>query len=307
LLGAGAAWLVGRAWGGEAWWPAALTTLGAAWLGSALLARHLARPLVELAELAEAYGAGQFARRAPERPWRRGDEAAALAASMHAMAARLEAQREAERELLASVSHELRTPLGHLRVLVELAEARGLDSALVRDLELELSEIDALVGELLARSRLEQLERRAGELPPVELGELTRRALERAPLDGAMLEPLPPEPSWVRGDATLLLRALANLLDNAARHGGGVRAVRVRRDGPDVVVEVDDHGPGGGGAPALEDRRPHLGLGLALVERIARVHGGRSTLTRDVAGWGGGAGARASLAIPADADSPARA
>jgi signal transduction histidine kinase len=260
---------------------------------------------VELADLAEAYGAGQFDRRAPERPWRRGDEASALAASMHAMAARLEAQREAERELLASVSHELRTPLGHLRVLVELAEARGLDPALVHDLELELSEIDALVGELLARSRLEQLERRAGALPRVELGELTRRALERAPLDGAQLEPLPAEPSWVRGDATLLLRALANLLDNAARHGGGVRAVRVRRDGPDVVVEIDDHGRAPGAASTPEDRRPHLGLGLALVERIARVHGGRSTLTRDAAGSSPRAGARASLAIPADADRPA--
>lgn len=259
---------------------------------------------MELADLAEAYGAGQFDRRAPERPWRRGDEASALAASMHAMAARLEAQREAERELLASVSHELRTPLGHLRVLVELAEARGLEPTLVQDLEVELSEIDALVGELLARSRLEQLERRAGELPRVELGELTRRALERAPLDGALLEPLPAESAWVRGDATLLLRALANLLDNATRHGGGVRAVRVRREGTYVIVEVDDHGAAAEARPP-EDRRPHLGLGLALVERIARVHGGRSSLTR--AGAGAGHGARASLSIPAEADPPARA
>ena len=129
--------------------------------------------------------------------------------------------------------------------------------------------------------------------------------LEHAGVDAARLEV--DGDALIDADATLIRRAIANLLDNARIHGGGVVAVRVvRRDG-DVVVEVDDAGPG-----VAPDDRPRvfepfaraglggtLGLGLALVRRIAAAHGGRAWIADRP---GGGARVGFSLAsTPADA------
>ncbi len=82
-------------------------------------------------------------------------------------------------------------------------------------------------------------------------------------------------------DPTLVRRAIANLIDNARVHGGGAVAVKIERRAQQIAIEVDDAGPG-----VPKDRRADafrafvpssgggLGLGLALVSRIAVAHGG---------------------------------
>ncbi len=158
------------------------------------------------------------------------------------MAARIERQLADQRELLAAVSHELRTPLARIRLLTEMArEGNGPSACVLDDLDREVMEIDALVGDLLASSRLDFAALTVTRLDPAEAA---IRALERAGLDPTLLEVDEGTPAF-QADATLLARALANLLENARAHAGGAERLRVRPGGQrSVAFEVEDRGPG---------------------------------------------------------------
>jgi two-component system, OmpR family, sensor kinase len=257
----------------------ALTCVGI-WLGSGLIARRLARPHAKLAQVAQDIGAGRLQSRA-RLGRRQPREVGALADAINEMAERIERQISDQRQLLAMVSHELRGPLQHMRVLIELAREEASLPQLA-DLEREILEIDRLVGELLATSRLDF----AAMAPrSLDAAELAGEALQRAGHPQSMLA-LEGEVAPLRGDATLLARAVANLVDNADRHGGGLQRLRVRGERDRVAFEAED---AGAGLPAGEEADLFLpfrrgsdaaaagtGLGLALVKRIAEAHGGEA-------------------------------
>jgi two-component system, OmpR family, sensor kinase len=244
------------------------------WAISGRIAWKLAWPLEELTRVARDLGEGRLQSRFDVR-FARG-EVRSLAEVMNGMAERIERQLKDQRELLAAVSHELRTPLARIRLLLELG--RGGDTSVLDQLEHEVLEMDALVGELLASARLDFT---AMARVPLDAGDLGARALERAALPTALLE-VEDAPVSLEGDPTLLQRALSNLLENARVHGGGVTRLRV--DVPNGVVRfsVEDAGPGLPGDGGERAFRPFqrgetsdgLGLGLELVRRIAEAHGG---------------------------------
>lgn len=271
--------LDGRRPRGNAGIAAVFVALVVLWALSGLLARKLSRPMVELARVAEAIGSGKLDTRMPIH--RGPTEVSIVGQAINEMAARIERQLADQRELLATVSHELRTPLSRIRLLVELAREGVEAPKKLDEIDGEVVAIDELVGELLASSRIDFSALTTTSLSAREMAE---RALTRANKPVSLLVDRA-EGARFRGDATLVARALANLLANAERHGGGATALSVELREGKVAFVVED---GGAGIPAGDEERVFepfyrrhtggdqgsLGLGLALVRRIARAHGG---------------------------------
>lgn len=217
-------------------------------------------------------------------------------------AAQLEASRERfKADLLAGVSHDLRTPLATIVFTLQSLQKFAADhDAEARAELLDLAESEArrlsdLVETLLSASRIE-----AGQTPvrlePVSVSEFVAAALadagvEAAPdIDAAL--PL------VSADPALAIRALANVLANAAKYAGGSPiSVSARLADHHVHVDVADRGPGLGDNPErlfekfvrgvdADGRAPGLGLGLALARTFMESQGGA---LRAVNREGGGA------------------
>ena len=214
------------------------------------------------------------------------DELSRLAASFNTMLAALETSTRAQQQLVGDASHELRTPLTSLRTNVEvLAGGRELPAEererLLRDVVEQLDEMTTLVAELseLARGELEP-----GEAEDVRLDLLAADAVERTRRNRPNVQIRADlEESVVNGVPASIERAVANLLDNAAKWSPPDGEVEVTvRDGE---VAVRDHGPGIDEAdlPYIFDRfyrassargMPGSGLGLAIVRQVAESHGG---------------------------------
>jgi signal transduction histidine kinase len=259
------------------------------WGGTWMLARRVTRPLADLSRVTDEIGSGKLTSRV-RLGTERMDEIGDLARSVNHMAKRIERQMQDQRELLAGVSHELRTPLGHVRVLVELMRERGTRPDDLDQVEQEMLELDDLVERLLVNSRLDFGALRRRKLSSHALFE---RALARAGLPADRIAEASRDLE-LYGDATLLQRALANLIRNAEAHGQGLVSVRSETAPDGIRFVVEDRGPGfasaspvailGAFSPGQRPRRAddepsleaNLGLGLSLVQRIAEAHGGRA-------------------------------
>jgi signal transduction histidine kinase len=270
-------------------WLAALLLLGVAVAAAAFpVARRLALRIERLREHVDALGAGDLSARVDAAGR---DEVADLARSFNGFAERIEQLVNAQRSTLAGASHELRSPLARMRVACELlGESRPeLRLRLAQD----IAELDGLIDELLLASRLEA----GADLEQREWVDLLALVAE----EGARVD-APVEGQSVRlwGDARMLRRLARNLFENARRYGAGSpieASVEPLEDEAGARLRVMDRGPG-----VPEDERERIfepfyrrdgiregeggvGLGLALVRRIAHQHGGGA---RCLAREGGG-------------------
>ena len=155
--------------------------------------------------------------------------------------------------------------------MARLADAKDSLGDLT-EIEREVTEIDALVSDLLASSRIDFTALTASKLDAIAVG---KTALERAAVDASRLA-APSDPIEFEGDATLVARAVSNLLENAKRHAGGVEALRIESRPGFVSFVVEDNGPGF--APGEETARFRAVLQGAVFgcRRTRRVGGARA-------------------------------
>ncbi|SPE29656.1 Signal transduction histidine kinase [Burkholderiales bacterium] len=284
---------------GHGWIAWALLATAFSVLAAIAIARLVNRPLAALSHAASDLGAGRIPSALPDAG---PIEIRTVNRSFNRMVSDLEKLNRDRAILLAGVSHDLRTPLTRMRLEVEMSDLpQASRDAMIGDLE----QMDSIVSQFLDYAL--PTPRRAAEA--VDLSALVKEALARSRLqpagdaaagpegDAAIARPVRlredvPPGITVPGHRTELARTLDNILGNAQRYGRGPDGsleleVLLRRDGSEAVLELADHGPGIAPQEIVRLVRPFergdpsrsgalgAGLGLAIVERVVRLHGGR--------------------------------
>jgi len=295
--------------------------LSAIGLGSIPFARAIAKPLEQLERVTRDFGLGDLRVRADTN---RHDEIGHLARTFNQMTERVEGLRRAEKELLANVSHELRTPLARIRVVLELAaeEAGDVTQRYLADISEDLTELEQILGDIIATARLDLANERAADpypplrLTPVHVGSIVEtlgqrlresnpsRALRYA-VDHALR---------VNADRVMLKRAVGNVLDNAHKYSPEDRSIDLSvestADGKAAAIAIRDYGQGIADEDLPRVFEPFFradrsrtrltggtGLGLALAKRIVEAHGGAVSIRS-----ARGVGTTVTLTFPTEPD-----
>ncbi|RZJ01515.1 MAG: HAMP domain-containing protein [Brevundimonas sp.] len=259
------------------------------------MARRLTRPIRVFADAAERLGANPDAE--PLKATGPTEVRTAIVA-FNDMQASLRDHVRKQTQTVAAIAHDLRTPLTRLRFRAEQAP-EGVRDRMAADIE----EMDALIAQAMAYVR--------GEQPPerrerFDLTDLVRDCAGGFTETGADVAFEGPAALPVLADPAALRRALANLIGNAVKYGGGARVRAIAEDGQ-AVVTVEDEGPGLAdddleavfepfyrGERSRSRETGGAGLGLTVARQAARAHGGDVALAnRD----GGGLTARLSVPL----------
>jgi signal transduction histidine kinase len=251
--------------------------------------------------------AAQLHRRVPQPA--ADDEIGRLAATMNRMLERLESARNSQRRFVSDASHELRSPLTTIRHHAEVAVAHP-DRTTAQELaEVVLAEqrrMQRLVEDLLLLARAD--EHVPFSRAPIDLDDLAFEEGNRLRSAGsATVDTSGVGAARVLGDTDALRRVLRNLGENAARHASSRIDIALVDRGGDVVLTVDDDGPGIpeserdrvlGRFIRLDEARSRddggTGLGLSIVDEVVRAHGGSISISQSRLG-----GARIQVTLPA--------
>lgn len=287
-----------------------LAILGVSLLGGLLMSRSLLARIDTINDTSRDIMAGNFSQRVPVSG--RGDEFDQLAENLNAMLDQIGLLLAGMRQVSDNIAHDLRSPLARLRSGLELALIEEPGSEGYREaIAKAIGEADNLLKTFAALLNIAQAEAGASR---DRFGQVDLQALVQDVVD--LYEPLsedreievavgPLQEVRLKGDRDMLFQALANLVDNAIKFSqpGGRVGISVTTAEGMAVFTVDDNGPG---IPAdqrkavlkrftrLEASRstPGSGLGLSLVEAVARLHRGDLVLADNAPGL------RASLCLP---------
>jgi signal transduction histidine kinase len=277
-------------WYGLASAVAILSILGA--IGGILIRRALMLRIHDIGQSMTGIIQGSLRERLPTH--HRGDELNALSQTINSMLDQMEQLIHGIRDVSNAIAHDLRTPLAELRSrLEELSLTKPGTEITFAEVEAAVADVDRVIGIFNALLRLAEIDsgmRRSGFVS-LDLAELAAAAVEfyqpAAELKGVSLTLHTSPVAPVRGDSVLLAQALGNLIDNALKytpeHGEISVSVLLRAD-QSVEMIVADSGPGipASEVPKVTERfyrgdvsrgTPGVGLGLSLVEAVARLHG----------------------------------
>ncbi|MAX55094.1 MAG: two-component sensor histidine kinase [Alcanivoracaceae bacterium] len=234
-----------------------------------------------------------------------------VAATFNGMTAHIRRLIESQREMTRAVSHELRTPVARLRFGLEMLadiESADMRREKLNAMDHDIEQLDQLIDEILTYARLEQGTPNIEFKPVVvaELCEQLREELETIRGDTTITVECANPRLDVEAEERYLHRVLQNLVTNALRYAGSSIVMRVSESDGQVVIHVDDDGPG---IPEHErervfkpfarlDKSRHrasggYGLGLSIVKRIVDWHGGVIRVEESPAG-----GARFTVELP---------
>lgn len=292
-----------------AWWVRAMllgVALAVSGLVSYLLARSVSTPVRRLQAAAHTLSAGDLDARAGAEVTTRKDELGALGREFDSMAERLGSLIAARQRLLRDISHELRSPLARMEMAIGLArQDPGGTAAQLDRVERESDRLDQLIGHILEYARLER-DPATLQFEDFDLSALIRQIVHDAEFESQSppdrLRVASDDTVTMRGDPSVLHSAIDNVVRNALLHGDREQPIEVTlsNDADAVRIAVRDHGPG-----VREEDLPHLfepfyragakdsnhvstegtGIGLAITERAAALHGGEVT-ARNAEGGG---------------------
>jgi signal transduction histidine kinase len=271
---------------------ALLVVFAMASIGALVVRSLFRRTLASVSATAAAIAAGDFAQRV--RLSGRGDEFDQLAETINDMLDRMGRLMEGVREVSNAIAHDLRTPITRARARLEDAALHAGNVADLRAVvERAIADLDGIVAVFQALLRIAEIEAgsRRSAFARLDLASLLAGVAELygavAEEKGITLSVQAPEHLPAFGDRELVQQAVANLVDNAVKFSPAGSAVRlsasVTPGGVDIVVA--DQGPG---IPPADRARagerffrgeiarstPGSGLGLALVQAVAQLHGG---------------------------------
>lgn len=280
-----------RFWFGLGSGVAILSVMGA--LGAVLIRRELLSRIQGIRQTVSAIMQGELSHRLRTRS--SGDELDTLSQTINRMLDQIEQLVHGIRNVSNSIAHDLRTPLAELRSrLEELLVTRPPTQEIFAEVEEAVADVDRVIGIFNALLRLAEIDtgmRRSGFVE-VDVAEIAAEAVDfylpAAELKGIGLSFHGSGPLHIAGDPLLLAQALGNLIDNALKYApadGSVRVETLRHDDGTVELAVVDNGPG---IPAADKPKaaqrffrgdasrgtPGVGLGLSMVDAVARLHGG---------------------------------
>ena len=260
-----------------------------------LLTRYLTGPILRLRSAARRLAEGELSARAKDTRPRR-DEIGELVHDFNFMAERVEALVTSQRQLISDISHELRSPLARVNATIGLARQRLGDNVLFDRLERDAERLNEMIGRLLTLARLD-MTTASPQMHRTDLKALVSDIVADAQWEArernSRVDLVCDGECQIDANPDLLRSAAENIIRNAIRYTAIGSPVEVNLEcrkgdrGEAAVIRVSDRGPGVPDAELSNIFRPFyrvaaardresggVGLGLAIADRVARIHGG---------------------------------